>query len=419
MIVEISLVNIKFTNQVDNLLNDTVLTVDTGSFNIFLGNNGSGKTTLSYLISQFHPYLVLNNMEVDIFINDKKLNLKDAEFFWKSLSYTFQDPDCQYTELKVIDELNQMIPDYQLREKIIEKYQLIKFLKRNINTLSYGEKQRLLWAREFAADKDFYFLDEVGSYFDAYWQKVLFNDLHELKSKGKTICIFGHLHHNIKFDRIYQIENKEIKIINQIPRISYKVDFDCPKRVGKKILSFKPCVIKRGSNRIELDISFDLHENEIILIKGDNGSGKSSLFLSLANLIKQPKKAIAFCYNTSARVVFQNPYSQTIESTISSLLKGIKIESLDNSLNWIKQLDNSRDPLSLSFGEQKAIHVLSALHSKSKIILIDEFYTGLSEKLKQALEIEVVKALNSGKGIIISSHPNIEDSLPYSKKISI
>ena len=119
------------------------------------------------------------------------------------------------------------------------------------------------------------------------------------------------------------------------------------------------------------------------------------------------------------RIVLQNPYSQTIESSIESLISGIKINALSDSFIWLKEIDRSRDPLSLSYGEQKAIHILSALYSNVKIVLIDEFYTGLSNNMKTALEIEIINALNNGKGVIISSHPDVKDNLPYSQIITL
>jgi energy-coupling factor transporter ATP-binding protein EcfA2 len=141
-------------------------------------------------------------------------------------------------------------------------------------------------------------------------------------------------------------------------------------------MSFSSCLLKRGSTRLKIDKSFTLSEREIILINGQNGSGKSSILLAIADLINKPKDVIKFYNDPSVRLVLQNPYSQTIESSIESLLSGIETNQLNDSFNWLKELDKPRDPLSLSYGEQKAIHILSALYSSAKIVLIDEFYTG-------------------------------------------
>jgi energy-coupling factor transport system ATP-binding protein len=411
--------NASFKDQNILLFDVNEIKLPIGSTSIFIGENGSGKTTLSYIIAQFWPHLVLNSLSAEILYDDHLPSLKEARQFWRKLSYTFQDPDCQYTELKVEDELDLMIPDRSQRDSIIAKYELAKFLNRNINTLSYGEKQRLLWAREFSSNKDFYLLDEVGSYLDSKWQEVLFNDLKELKKRGKTICIFGHFKKVITFDNIFKVEGKKIELLSNMPAFNNEFEYTYDKQLGLQLLSFSSCILKRGKTRIKFDINFTLSEKEIILINGDNGSGKSSLFLALAGIIQKPKNVINILFGTKVRIVFQNPYSQTIESSIESLISDININQLSDSFLWLKEIEKSRDPLSLSYGEQKAIHVLSALYSDAKIILIDELYTGLSNKMRVALEIEIIKSLNSGKGVVISSHPNIKDNLPYSKVINL
>ena len=417
--VKIRINNIIFTGNDIQLFDNTEFVIPEGGITLFLGENGSGKTTLSYIIAKFWPYLVFKSLDGDIKYDEKIQEKEDAQNFWRKLSYTFQDPDCQYTELKVADELNLMIPNRTQRDNVIDKYQLGKFLDRNINTLSYGEKQRLLWAREFSSDKDFYFLDEVGSYLDFKWQEVLFKDMLELKTQGKTICIFGHINRHIKFDKIFRIENRKIELLNDIPSFENSFDYQYDKLFGKQLMSFSSCFLKRGSTKIKVDINFTLSEKEIILISGHNGSGKSSVFLAIAGITKRPKNVINILNGTAVRIVLQNPYSQTIESNIESLISGININQLSDSFKWLKEIGNSRDPLSLSYGEQKAIHILSALYSDAEIVLIDEFYTGLSNKMKVALEIEIIKALNNGKGIIISSHPDVKDNLPYSKIITL
>lgn len=417
--MKISLNNTLFKENDFLLFDDNVIDIPIGGASLFIGENGSGKTTLSYILAQFWPHLVLNSLSGEILYNNNLPDKNDARNFWKQLSYTFQDPDCQYTELKVEDELNLMIPNRVQRDYVIEKYELAKFLNRNISTLSYGEKQRLLWAREFSSNKNFYFLDEVGSYLDSKWQEVLFKDLHELKIKGKTICIFGHLNRNIEFDKIFRIENGKIELLNDIPAFKNGFEYEYENQFGNQLMSFTPCFLKRGNTKIKFDINFTLSEKEIIMISGNNGSGKSSLFLAIAGIIKKTKNAINILKGNNVRIVLQNPYSQTIESSIESLISGIKINQLSDTFTWLKEIDRSRDPLSLSYGEQKAIHILSALYSDAKIILIDEFYTGLSNNMKTALEIEIINALNNGKGVIISSHPDVKDNLPYSQIITL
>ncbi len=175
-----------------SLLSKICLKMCSGKIIAITGPNGSGKTTLGYIIAQFAPHLIMHRLTGDVSYNGIGGDRASAEALWGDLSYTFQNPDSQYTELRLQDELTRAVPSKEVLADIISKYDLGDLAGRSFANMSYGERQRSLWARDWSSDRELYILDEVGSYLDLRWQTVLAEDLCELRNRGKMIVLLGH-----------------------------------------------------------------------------------------------------------------------------------------------------------------------------------------------------------------------------------
>lgn len=81
----------------------------------------------------------------------------------------------------------------------------------SIKQLSSGQKQRISIARSFYSDRKILIFDEATNALDEENEKSIFKNLRELKS-NKTIIIISHKPDNLKIcDKIYKIENKNLK----------------------------------------------------------------------------------------------------------------------------------------------------------------------------------------------------------------
>lgn len=176
------------------------------------------------------------------------------------------------------------------------------------------------------------------------------------------------------------------------------------------------------------DISFKLEEGKVLGIVGRNGSGKSTMFRMILNLIEPSVGEIKFNgEKIDANIL--NSFGYLPEE--GSLLPGYSIidiceyygalkmmtkKEVHQSLtNWLKEfniedfIDKKAKKLSKG-NRQKIQFIVSVLHNPSFIIL-DEPFSGLDPVSVNELSKAILKLKNEGKTIILSSHvmSHVED----------
>ena len=185
---------------------------------------------------------------------------------------------------------------------------------------------------------------------------------------------------------------------------------------------------KFGKKEVLKDISFEVHDKEIIAIVGPSGSGKSTL-LRCINMIEPPtsgtikynkynimKKNIDINkYRMNVGMVFQqfNLFSHlTVIENIT--LVPIKLGLLNKEkaykkgeklLNDIGLLNKENEkPINLSGGEQQRVAIVRALMMEPKLLLFDEPTSSLDPQMTfEVLEL-IKKIAKTGMNMIIVSH---------------
>ena len=181
-----------------------------------------------------------------------------------------------------------------------------------------------------------------------------------------------------------------------------------------KNITYQP---ETGNKKILDKINFKVNENEIILISGESGSGKTSLLEIIGGLISQQEGNI-FWKNKkiSARqrrwlcgIVFQFPERFFIGSTIRKELKIghrlIRQNSLENIMHKVglSEINLSMPPENLSGGQQRRLAVAVQLLRNPNIILLDEPTAGLDWSMKNDVK-DLIKELRNKNTIILVTH---------------
>ena len=184
---------------------------------------------------------------------------------------------------------------------------------------------------------------------------------------------------------------------------------------------------KFGKKEVLKDISFEVHDKEIIAIVGPSGSGKSTL-LRCINMIEPPtsgtikynkynimKKNIDINkYRMNVGMVFQqfNLFSHlTVIENIT--LVPIKLGLLNKEkaykkgeklLNDIGLLNKENEkPINLSGGEQQRVAIVRALMMEPKLLLFDEPTSSLDPQMTREV-LELIKEIaTTGMNMIIVS----------------
>lgn len=177
------------------ILNGIDLNIKEGQFVGIIGPNGSGKSTLLKNI-----YRVYKPSKGSISLEDTDIDTMKSKDIAKKLAILSQESSTQFDfTVKDIIKMGRypyksMFEDYskkdtELVDEIIDKLSLQKHRDRSFNTLSGGEKQRLLIARALVQNTDFMILDEPTNHLDIRYQIQL---LDIVKSLGITVLAALH-----------------------------------------------------------------------------------------------------------------------------------------------------------------------------------------------------------------------------------
>ena len=191
----------------------------------------------------------------------------------------------------------------------------------------------------------------------------------------------------------------------------------------------------RGNNTLFSELSVDAKNGDMLRIRGENGSGKTSLLRIIAG-IATPDTGKVYWNDQDIKK------SESFANEIAYLAHrdGIKAEltALDN-LKFYQQLfrQNDHDELleilealdishtayiparQLSFGQRRRLGFARLLLSSTKLWLLDEPFTGIDVSGRQLLEQHCLNFLNRGGIIVLTHHAEIEDTKLAKREKSI
>ena len=187
----------------------------------------------------------------------------------------------------------------------------------------------------------------------------------------------------------------------------------------------------RGENLVLKDLSTKLKSGETLVIRGSNGSGKTTFLRVLSNFIKSYNGTIFF---NDKNVLEDSNYRHTFNfvGQKNSLKDNLSVKNnlklweiiYQKNISYSKLLEDfnishlvERDVASLSDGQKKCISLLRLNFTESKIWYLDEPFVFLDEENSQIL-IQKIKNFNTNNGIvIITSNINLQNTFTNEIKI--
>ena len=220
---EIKLQGISFSFVNNNSILDN-LNLSINKFDLIgiIGESGSGKSTFVNIITRL---IKPNNGK--LLIDGKKIeSLQDVRNYQNLFNITSQDTFLLNGSIKenIVFGNNTEISLERIKEsiKFASLDKMIDELPNGIDPdigltfkkLSSGQKQRIAIARAFYLDKEIIIFDEATNALDEENERKIMKNLSELKSK-KTIIIISHNKKNLEMcDKIFELQNKNLKQIN-------------------------------------------------------------------------------------------------------------------------------------------------------------------------------------------------------------
>lgn len=220
----ISIENVSFAYNKENVLQDIILSIDEGDFVGIIGCNGSGKSTLmKLLIGQLNP----SKGKIKLFNEDldKSNNLNKVGYVPQiSLSSGANFPAT--VEEIVMANLYSKIgfmkfPKKEHKQKVKEALKIVNmedYSKRLIGNLSGGQQQRVMIAKALVSDPKIIILDEPTTGIDAASEEQLYTLLAKLNKESKiTIVIVSHDFAKISkyTNKIFVVENNKVSLMSK------------------------------------------------------------------------------------------------------------------------------------------------------------------------------------------------------------
>jgi branched-chain amino acid transport system ATP-binding protein len=187
-----------------------------------------------------------------------------------------------------------------------------------------------------------------------------------------------------------------------------------------------------GDLQVLWDVSFEVRDNEILVLVGANGSGKSTTLKTISGLLRPGKGSIEFdgvrldqlpsekvigqgvVHVPEARRLFRE---MSVEENLvmGSLSSGAR-KKRQETMDWVYQLfprlkeRRKQAAGTLSGGEQQMVAVGRGLMALPKILMFDEPSLGLSPILVQEV-FEIVKRINREGVTVLLVEQNVRQTL--------
>ncbi len=280
------------------IANDQIdLVIRSGEILALLGENGSGKTTLMNILSGIYK-----PDGGSVFLYGKETHFKSPkESIRQGIGMIHQH--FKLVEVLTAKEnilLGEGISTKANLDEICRKFGFNIDLNQKIYNLSVGEKQTVEIIKVLARGAQVLILDEPTAVLTPQETQNLFKVLIKMKEQGQAVVIITHklnevmeisdrvtiLRKGKSIDSVYTHETDVQKLTEMM--VGYPVDLAIKKEEvhpGKPILNIHQLTVKGEDNTLKLkEVSFALHEGEILGIAGIAGSGQKELCEAIAGL---------------------------------------------------------------------------------------------------------------------------------------
>jgi iron complex transport system ATP-binding protein len=194
----ISVHNVSFSYDTTMVIQNISCIVHQDEFLSIIGPNGAGKSTMLKLLCRI---LIPQSGTISIFDRDittirRRALAQQIAFVPQethfALNFTVEDIVLmgRYPYLRVFQRETKK--DVEAVRYALEQADVLKFSTRPINSLSSGERQRVVVARALAQQPKILLLDEPTSHLDLHHQYAIMELLKKLNTLGISIIIVNH-----------------------------------------------------------------------------------------------------------------------------------------------------------------------------------------------------------------------------------
>jgi energy-coupling factor transport system ATP-binding protein len=402
-----------------------------GEIILIAGATGSGKSTLLNCLAGIAPSHTGGELKGTIYYQGTDIGSWSVRQRSQYFCTILQNVETQIFTERVWDEFvfgleNWNVPPDRiplLTNAALREFGLEDKSNWLIRQLSAGQKQRLLLACLLAIGQPVLLLDEPLAYLDAKGTEQLLQLLRTRADGGQSVILVEHRLDLVRkiCDRAYSFQDGKLQEGGEGEKFTV-VPYP-PQNSALTSPSSQPSPILLQTHQLSWGgyptfPDFQLSAGETILLKGDNGCGKTTLLKLLSGLLKPTTGKLEILGRDVSKrsivqiakdvgFVLQNPNHQLFADSVRAelLQPGVSQAVADSLLEQLNLCDRAeRHPQSLSQGQKRRLALGAVLARQPKICLLDEIMVG-QDPNSLALMLNVLMNFTlQGGGLILTSH---------------
>ena len=185
---------------------------------------------------------------------------------------------------------------------------------------------------------------------------------------------------------------------------------------------------KEGELEVLKNISFTLHEGEILSLLGPSGSGKSTILNILTNLLEPTSGEVSI--KGTIGYMFQKDHLLEWRSIMDNITLGLEIMHKKNDKKSMERIERllktyglwefrNMYPKELSGGMRQRVALIRTLSVDPSILLLDEPFSALDYQTRLMVNDDVYKVIkNENKSVILVTH-DISEAIAMGDKVAV
>ncbi len=439
-ILEVVDLTFRHSGNVKPTLTGVNLSVYPGELVLIAGATGSGKSTLLNCIAGITPSHTGGTLDGSMVYQGTEIGQLSVRQRSQFLGTLLQNVEMQIFTDRVWEEVVFGLENWQvspqqipgLANTALGEFGLTAQQDWSIQQLSAGQKQRLLIACLLTLEQPVLLLDEPLAYLDASGVEQLLHLLKTRVDRGQTVLIVEHRIDVVRqiCDRVFSVRDGQLW--EQSPPLSPKIN-----PVTRSQSSGSPTLLLQTRQLSWQGYppfpDLQVHAAETVLLKGDNGCGKTTLLKLLSGLLKpttgrleilgrEMSKRSVVQIAASVGFVLQNPNHQLFADSVRSeiLQPGVPPDRADTLLEQLSlQEFAQKHPQSLSQGQKRRLALAAVLARQPRICLLDEITVG-QDPNSLGLMLQVLQQFTQqGGALILTSHDPIATAALQARQIDL
>ncbi|GAB1469670.1 ATP-binding cassette domain-containing protein [Chloroflexota bacterium] len=438
---------------VDPILDNISFDVNTGECLVITGSSGCGKSTLAHVLTGLIPHSLPAQVTGSVQIAEMDALASSVDTISQKVGIVFQNPRSHLFHLRVEDEVafgphNLGMTKDEVNARVswaLSAVGLADFREQKPAHLSGGQIQRLAIAAALAMDPKVLVLDEPTASLDVPSTQNVINTLESLKNKlGLTIVLIEHRLAEVRrlADHVLILHEGRIAAqgrFNDVLQNSTTLKQYGLRRPTDEMLIDWPHLLEPNGHHpadqrplldlqnlsagyeghaIIHDVDLKIFAGEFVALVGDNGTGKSTLALAAAGLLK-PIHGNVIVNGTSrprpgldVALLFQNPADQLFTDSVDEEVAfgPHNYRRFDSDIHEqtltsadLHQL-RTRHPFTLSIGQQQRTALAACIALRPALVILDEPTLGQDWRHLQQL-MDCLLLLNGlGTAILLITH---------------